>query len=276
MPRLLVNNSWYEAVSSRSWYESDYERLVIDRAAELFTSWRCVPFKATVVGDDGARHKPDLALVDAHYRHWCVVEIELAHHDLYGHVMPQVETFRTGNYTSEHATALAATGASLDIKRLQPMMLGDPPDVLVVVDSPNVDWRPVLRARGVGMAVVEPFRDANNHLILRLNGDQPELPSRILTRCIRHTYKRLWRVQSPAALPVTADGESLMIEFAGTSTAWRRVNLADTIMLQASRGDVLADLAAADLVLREDGSLAFVPVTAIRRRRRVREAPTWP
>jgi hypothetical protein len=33
--------------------------------------------------------KPDLALIDRDYRAWWVVEVELAHHSLHHHVLPE-------------------------------------------------------------------------------------------------------------------------------------------------------------------------------------------
>lgn len=267
MARLLVGTQWYETVGSQSWYERDYEAVVIDRAEHLFKHWRCVPFSETVVGDDGTRKKPDLALVDHHYREWWVVEVELAHHDLNGHVLPQVDAFRTGTYEARHAAALHARAADLELGRLEAMMLGEPPRVIVLVDSPHTRWRPALHERGVGLAIVEPFRDEANQLILRLNGDQPEPPAKVLSRCSRHqVMRRLWKVHSPASLPGSPD-EPLVIEYEGISNPWTRVTLHDAVMLQAGRGDILADLAAVDLVRRDDGALMFTAITTLRSRR---------
>lgn len=267
MARLLLGYDWFESIRSQSWRESDYEAVVLNHAPSLFPAWRCVPFNETVVGEDGTRKKPDLALVDHDYRQWWVVEIELAHHDLYGHVIPQVDAFRTGDYGSAHAQALHARVPDLDLRRLEAMVLGEPPNVLVVVDSPGTNWRAPLLERRVSLAIVEPFRGQGPTMAVRLNGDQPEPHPTILTRCSRSgSIRRLWKVHSPAALP---PGEVVLaIEYQGIEARWSVVRLHDAIMLKAERGDLLADATAVDLVRRDDGGLAFRQVSTSTRSRR--------
>jgi hypothetical protein len=265
MPRLLVADRWYDAINSHSWYEREYENLVVDRSGVLFPDWLCVRFTTIVEGEDGGRNKPDLALIDRHYRTWWVVEVELAHHDLYGHVLPQVETFKTGRYGADHADALLRARPELDGGRLRAMMSGEHPEVLVIVDAPVEAWRGPLRSAGIALAIVEPFRDSSNHLILRLNGHQPQPPSALLTRCSRHpSFKRLWRVMSPAALP---PDDPLLIEWGGTVVRWTRSQLADGVLIRPDRGDVLAGVEFVELVQQADGRLAFNPISRARARR---------
>jgi hypothetical protein len=269
MARLLVGSTWYETIRSQSWAERDFEALVLAQAPVLFPSWRCVSFKTTIEGEDGVRKKPDLALIDHLYRQWWVVEVELAHHDLYGHVIPQIDAFRTGSYGAAHAAALLAAAPDLDADRLMVMVGGEPPGVLVIVDSPNTAWRAPLLERRVQLGVVEPFRSTGTTIAVRLNGDQPEPHPTILSRCTRHSLRRFWKVHSPAAL--TPGEETLIIEYGGVGTPWHVVHLQDSVMLKAEHGDVLAEATSVDLVQRDDGGLAFrqVSVTAHARRRPV-------
>jgi len=269
LPRLLTSSSTLEAVNSRSWLEGDFEELVVSLSPEIFPRWTCVPFSETVEGDDGTRKQPDLALIDLHYREWWVVEVELAHHDLRGHILPQVQAFQTGSYGDTHARALHRAQPSLDLDRLKAMMLGEPPKVIVIADSPSVvaEWQQPLRAISVRLGIAEPFRSRGLELILRLNGDQPEPPGESLTRCSRlPNIRRMWKVHSPASLP--PEVEVLRIDFAGVTSPWARVNIQDGVLLKPVGGDVLEDLALVDLVQREDGSLAFEEVVTTRRRRR--------
>lgn len=268
MARLLVGAEWFESIRPQSWRESDFEAVVLAHAPRLFPAWRCVPFNATIEGEDGARKKPDLALVDHEYRQWWVVEIELAHHDLYAHVIPQVDAFRTGAYGIPHAHALHAKAGDLDPTRLEAMILGEPPKVLVIVDSPSTMWRAPLKERRVHLAIVEPFRGTGTPIALRLNGDQPEPHPTILTRCTRNgSIRRLWKVHSPASL--TLSGEVLVIEYEGIESAWHVVRLHNAIMLKADHGDVLCEAVSVDLVRREDGGLAFRQVSTSTRSRRL-------
>lgn len=257
MPRIVYGRGTYEPVSSRSWYERDFEAMVLSRAELIFPRWTCVPFYTSVEGPDGTIRKPDLALIDAHYREWWVVEVELHHHDLYGHVLPQIEVFVNGNYDAAHADWLASKNASLDRERLLEMMLGVPPQVLVVVDSLTTDWAGPLAAAGAKLAIAEPFRNVDNDHMLRVNGIQPEPLGETLTRCSRH-LTRLWRVESPAALPAELPDGGYSIEYEDVAIAWTVVRAQDMVLLKPARGDVLNGLSVVDLRLRDDGTLEFL------------------
>lgn len=262
MARVLIGDKWYEGVSSHSWNESDFERVVLDHSDRLFPGWQCVPFAEKIMDDGGVAKKPDLALIDPEYRTWWVVEVELAHHSLTGHVLPQVEVFRHGTYLARHASVLAVAAPDLDAHRLRAMVLGEPPGILVVVDSPATSWRGPLKDLGVRLAIAEPFRDPHGTLLLRLNGDQPVAPAEVLTRCSRiPTMRRLWKVHSPAALP---GSESVDIDWNGSLSRWNVVRLAGGVALQSARGDVLAEYSAVDVIQEPDGRLAF---RAVQKRR---------
>jgi hypothetical protein len=258
MAKVLLNNVWFSSVRSNSWLEEDYEELIRQYSGILFPQWVCAPFKADVTGEDGATKRPDLALIDPNYRTWWVVEVELASHSLASHVLPQVEAFRTGSYSGEHASYLNKEMPALDVDRLSQMMLGAPPEVLVIVDRPETGWLPILQAVGVYLSIVEPFRDVANHLLLRVNGHQPEPPAASLSRCSRFAA-RLWKVHSPGALPPATEG-GYMIDWGGAVSLWKRLDLADGVMLCPDRGDILAGWRSVDLVMRED-VLAFQPIS---------------
>lgn len=259
MARVYFNGAWFNSVRSQSWLERDYEQLLLSRSSDLFPRWISVPFKTDVIGEDGVVKRPDIALIDPHYRKWCVVEIELAHHDIFGHVLPQVSVFCTGEYHEGHARHLANQDGSLDASKLNQMMTGLPPDVMVVVDRPDTGWKRHLKPFGALLGIVEPFRGPNDELMFRVNGDQPEPPGNVLTRCSRGDLRRFWKVHSPAALPQPSRGDALFEIFIdGAPTLWRRHDFARGIMLSVeSRGDFLGGLSLVDLVRQDDDSLRF-------------------
>jgi hypothetical protein len=261
--RVFYDQTWFNSVRSRSWYEADYEQLVVSHSSDLFPEWIAASFKTNVVGDSGATKQPDLALIDPSYRRWWVVEVELAHHDLFTHVLPQVDAFRSGTYGEEHALYLHRKRPDLDLYKLKAMMSGEPPEVLVIVDRPDTNWKRSLKAIDVSLSIVEPFRGPNNQLLLRVNGDQPELPGNVLSRCSRGDARRLWRVHAPAALPApTRSDEVFEIMYEDSMTQWKRLDLAGSVMLCVEQGgDVLSGLRAVDLVQHDDGSLSFQAVT---------------
>ncbi len=261
MARILFKEKWFNSVRSSSWNESDFEHLVISRATDLFPEWIPVKFKADVIGDNGVTKRPDLALIDPKYRKWCVLEVELAHHDLYGHVLPQIEVFCTGTYGDFHAQYLKGQDDRLDLSRMKQMMSGLMPDVMVVVDRPETNWRKPLKQAGALLGIIEPFRGPNDELLFRTNGDQLELPGEILSRCSRY-LRRYWKVHSPATLPASTREDGLLeIEVEGLPVLWSRVNLSDSVMLTAvGYGDALAGISLADILSDDDGSLRFVTV----------------
>jgi hypothetical protein len=260
--RVLIGDAWYDGVSSHTWNERHFEDLVVHRAPSLFAGWECVPFSEKIYDASEVAKQPDLALIDPQYRAWWVIEVELAHHSLNSHVLPQVQVFRQGKYDVGHAEALYRKAPHLDAAKLAALMIGDPPGVLVIVDSLTTGWREPLRDIGVRLAIAEPFRDLHGTVVLRLNGDQPDMPAETLTRISRMPYlRRMWKVHAPAALPPSP----LSVEWEGVVAEWTHVAIKDGVAIQAERGDVLSDYAAVDLVRREDGRLAFVPVQKIRR-----------
>lgn len=258
MARVFINQKWFDSVRSESWNESDYEQVVMSHAAVLFPQWVVVPFKTNVVGEDGTVKQPDMALIDHSYRRWCVVEVELAHHSLVHHVLPQVEAFRTATYEDAHADYLYAKNPSLDLESLREMVRTESPEVLVIVDRPDTDWKRKLKQFGVSLSIVEPFRGPGTHVLLRVNGELPELPGNVLTRVSRWQMRRLWKVQSPAALPPPLDDDVYEVIVDGSPTLWRRTTVGGGVMLSAiDGGDVFRGWKAVDLVQHEDGSLSF-------------------
>jgi hypothetical protein len=261
MARVFFNQTWFNSVRSGSWNEADYEQVIISNASILFPQWIAVPFKTNVMGDDGTVKQPDLALIDHSYRRWCVVEVELAHHHLVNHVLPQVEAFRTARYDDEHAAYLHRKDASLNLERLKTMMRTEPPEIIVIVDRPDTDWKKHLRPMEVALSIVEPFRGPGNQLLLRINGELPDLPGNVLTRLSRWQMRRLWKVHSPATLPEPSDDDGILeIAVENSPTFWKRTTIGDGVMLSALAGDVLRGWKAVDLVQHDDGSLSIQPI----------------
>ena len=229
--RLLFSGEWFEPITSESQYESDFESVIMSRAESLFPRYYVVPFRTPVESEEG-RKVPDMALLDRNYRFWWVVEVEMAHHSLYGHVIPQVEVFARGKYGAEHADYLAKSRFGLDRVRLRDMIKGAQPRVLVLVNRNVPSWiEPIHRLDGL-VTVVETFRSGRNQHILRVNGDYPEAEEgNIASLCrLDNTLPNLLQVDSPASLGA-APGEEVAMEFNGGLTIWSRVDTSDHVWL---------------------------------------------
>ena len=87
------------------------------------------------------------------------IEVELAHHSLERHVLPQVATLAQASYGDAEADWLADEMPRLDETALKRMMLGAQPSVLVVANAMVAEWVAPLRP-WAELMVVELFRRA--------------------------------------------------------------------------------------------------------------------
>ena len=229
--RLLVKEEWFETVSSEGEYESDFESIVLSKSSILFPEYYTLLFKMPVESENG-RRIPDLVLVDRKYRHWWVVEVEMAHHSLNGHVLPQVDVFTHGKYGEEHKEYLIARSKALDPTALADMIKGAQPRVLVIVNRNVPNWIRPIQSIGGLVSIVEVFRSGRNDHILRVNGDYPSADAEeVVSTCrLDDLMPRLLQIDSPAALGV-APGDRLTIGFAGGFTEWERIDSADRVWL---------------------------------------------
>ena len=229
--RLLVNGEWFEAVSSWGQFERDFERLLFNQAGAIFPEHYTVPFKVPVETEHD-RKIPDLALIDRSYRQWWVVEVEMGHHSLAGHVLPQVEVFARGKYGNEHGRYLLEQSNELDPDSVRDMIKGSQPGVLVVVNQEVPSWIEPIHHVGGLLTIVQIFRSSRNQHILRVNGDLiTETSAELVSVCRLDPFMpRLLQVDSPASLGVAA-GERLKILFGEGTTEWARIDSADRVWL---------------------------------------------
>lgn len=229
MPRLLLDGEWYDPLSADAVFETDYESLLVQEARHIYPSHRILRFKHKIRSEYG-NGIPDLALVDRDYRSWWVVEVELGSHPLEGHVRQQVEIFANGEYGQDSAEAMLRSDPSLDGGKVQQMLLGAPPRVLVLVNQARPDWTSWLRKYDALVGVVEIFRARSNRMILRVNGQHPDDGGDVLSRCTLDPWiPKALIVLSPANLPTGED--TLDIEFDGAASRWRRLDSSDKVWL---------------------------------------------
>ena len=231
--RLLTNSEWFDAVSSESQYESDFESIILSNASVVFPEYYAVPFRVYVESDWDIRI-PDLALIDKHYRHWWVVEIEMAHHSLRRHVLPQVEVFASARYGLEHANYIIdqLPSSAPNPALVRDMVKGAQPRVLVVVNKNVPRWLDSIHRLDGLVVVVEVFRSSRNQHIFRINGDNIAAAEiQLVSRCrLDNIIPRLLQIDSPAALEVT-HGERLSIVFHEGVTEWERTDISNRVWL---------------------------------------------
>lgn len=252
----MVDGHRYDSLGSTAFLEREYERLITQEAADLFPGLIVVPFKEAVEYE-GVWKKPDLAIIDPECRVWWVAEVELAHHSLDRHVLPQVEVLARGSYGERHAARLAEAAPALGHDRIEAMLRGAQPTVAVIVNQPVPGWEQPLTREGALLVIVEVFRSDTRLPIYRVNGHDLVLPGAVLTACrVDPMMPRMLRVDTPGALPPSSDGH-LKIGYRGSVTQWRTVATADRTYLSPARGSVWPEGTALNIVRGRDGRLTF-------------------
>lgn len=231
MPKMFHRSEWFYELSPNALSESEFEDLLIQNSDIIKTNTIIVPYKKTIYAGE-ASARADLALIANDYRHWTVVEVEMIRHDLYGHVIPQVRTLREGTYDQAHASYLASKNTNLDPTKLGDMLRGDPPEVLVLVNKPDEEWRRELYRYGAHMMVFEIFRSQTNRHIFAIDGEMPRLAHDVLSELSFGLLPRCLAVGSPAALEFGPE-ERVQIFIEGQVTYWERFNTATGVYLSA-------------------------------------------
>lgn len=257
MARLLIGNDWYEELASTSLYESEFENILFQEASRIFPEYHAVPFKCLVVSEEGDA-KADFALVHKDYRSWWVVEAEMGHHSLNGHVVPQVRKLSQANYTDSEAQYLCDHARHLDCFRIQEMIKGQQPRVLVVANVPVPGWREAVQPYSAVVAVFQIFRSQLNRHIFRLNGDFPSENSQIISTCRCWEIHRFLKVDSPTQLEVKR-GETIILQHETGALAFERIDMADAVLLHALRDHPLKKNIVYEIVRRNDGAFAIQP-----------------
>lgn len=258
MARILQNDEWYEEIESRGHYESEFETILKAKAPQLFENYYFVPFKTTVVSENDADiRKPDFALVHKSYSSWWVVEVELGHHSLESHVLPQVRTLARATYGPSEADYLCERDTALDRRSVIDMFKGSQPRVLVIVDTPVEGWADKLRPFGANVIVCQVFQSRLNKYLLRLNGEYPSDDDELITTCeCTPMIHRMLVIGAPAQLPVEM-GEKLLLYFEGRASEWERIDTANQVFLLALRDHSLTPGQRYSIVRQGDNSLAI-------------------
>ncbi len=256
MAKLLCNSEWYFRVSSSSYYEVDFEALLLEQAEILYPEYFMVDFKTAVSSDHGVA-KPDMALIEREYRRWWIVEIELAHHPR-SHAVRQVEVFATANYGLKEAEYLKQHNPSLHLGMLTDMMKGAPPGVLVIVNGLKPKWADELIRYDAIVATVEMFRSDRNQHILQVNGAYPSVECNVISICRLDPYiPRLLLIESPANLPSFGSGP-LSIEYMGSIGQWERMDTQDRVWLNPVKSNPLSIGKKFSLLRGDRGQLSLV------------------
>ena len=257
MARLRHKDEWFIEIDPQAFFETEFEAVIMQNVDLLCADATLVQFKQTVFSSEFESKRPDLALIDNQYRFWWVIEVELAHHSLGSHVIPQTRVLVDGRYGDDHVEALLRAEGGFDRLRLEAMMRGEPPRVVVISNRFDIRWERELKTIGVSYTVFNLFRSTLNNEIFLFDGRLPEQIGHQLTILTpAKGIPRFFRVHSPGALPVS-EGESIELLVNERQTSWRRIDIKDQCYLAAEGRITISADCTYVVERRDDGHLAI-------------------
>lgn len=174
MTLLIRQDRTYEQVYYEQ--ESQFLGIVKTELSKVLPGFAVLDFSPFIIGDEGSRRRPDLALVHRDYDMWAVVEVELEKHSLDHHVVPQVRTFATGRYNESHATMLHQRDSTLSLEKLCNLTAYSPPVVSVIVNSRLVledGWDVLESDFSTRLTFLESFRAEDGDVVVSISGYLP-------------------------------------------------------------------------------------------------------
>lgn len=227
--QFLAGNKSFTALGSGVLLESTFEEYLITWKRKIFSDWIVIPFKLRVASPYGTRI-PDMALIAPDFESWWIVEVELGHHSLDGHVIPQVEAFREGFYGAEHLAWIVQQIGEEHRTELAQMVRDRDPGVLVVVNQDLPQWTSALALLDVSVSYVEMYRSGEGELAARVGGAIPRRRLRRRARAVRNVaLPKTYRVRDASVL--TALGHEFEILVDGHITSWERPSSVSDIIL---------------------------------------------
>ncbi len=184
MDKVFVGESEYSAVSNLGMLEDHFEQIIYQHAHQLYPGYYVVPFAPLVESLHGA-NQPDIALVSRNLDYWYVVEAEMAHHSLNGHVLPQVRTFAHANYATRQVIEALQSGLpKVDQRDLIRLVRDVHPEVLVIVYGSASDWREPLLGVPSLLHEIRLFRPLQGPPVLYMDGPTLRQPSLLAFSCV--------------------------------------------------------------------------------------------
>lgn len=231
MTMLIRNRMSYEQIFYDN--ERHFADIAKKHLVDILPDFHVVDFTPFVLGNDGIRRRPDLALVHRRHQMWVVVEVELEHHSLEHHVLPQMQALTTGIYEVTHAEYLSKACPDIEIDRAKELVTYTSPQIATLVNSRGVKkkgWAILETDLQVKLMFLEIYRSKTDDTIFSLSGYIPHIAPQRITGAKTHGMLNALVCPNPDAISVSADGE-LRMYADDRPTYWRVLKTADSAVL---------------------------------------------
>ena len=218
--------------------EQHFQSIAKKQLTKLLPHFAILEFSPFVLGDEGIRRRPDLAIVDRNYGMWVVVEVELESHSLNHHVTPQVQTFATGRYDESHARTLNEADETLELDYLYNLIFYSPPLVAVIVNSRSVlekGWTALEEEYSARLTFVESYRASDGDVVISVSGFLPIRPPKSIVRLKKHPMLNALVCHQPKNFPSMID-EEMCIYIDDRPYRWEVLRTKDTVVLLVPSG----------------------------------------
>jgi len=256
MSRIFVDGEWYEQLAPGSLYEKEYENIIVQHQAELFPNLILIPNKHIIYSEEDGSI-PDFYLIEENYREWWIVEVEMGNHSFDGHVYPQMRTFANATIGDTEIKNIQLANPNLKNNLLRSMVLGIPPQVLVIVNTSKPEWVIPLRRINVQLAELEIFRSKRNKHIFKLDGDIPKIKSIFISECYFDQHlPSILCLASPEKMPKLKD-KNITITYKNCVADWEVLISEGGIWLNPAKSNPLEMGYTYELLINKDGKFSF-------------------
>ena len=164
--------------------EKDFALQIVRCSDQIFPGYYGRPWTPIIRDGWGRGAQPDLVLISSSFDLWYVVEVELAHHPLAGHILPQLETLSRGIYDSTLLSSLSTAIPELPVTKLRELIYQEP-GLLCIVDDYTTRIHSACRDWNFELAVFEPYHSKEGGWAINI----ARLPSVLWDRAEAERYQ---------------------------------------------------------------------------------------
>lgn len=186
MAIIQINNATYFSRGSSSTREYEYEDAILKESKRLFPNLRIAKFKYDLTNGFETR-KPDLIYINDSFTSWGIIEVELSHHSMEDHILPQIKILSMATFPSSKIPNLA-NQLGVNSKNLESLIKFEPAVNYIIIDKYVDNLKREASKYNFKVCIVEIFESFGGEIAYRINGDN-FLVNADIKYSISHTHK---------------------------------------------------------------------------------------